>query len=140
MYSVYAKVTEEGYVRLLFSNFLQEPEEGDVLIDTGDTDRHQFPISDVIDNRGRYKYRIKDGKIVRTNLQRMFEIEKITKEINKYKRLLSELDYKTMKYIEGRIQLEEFEGICCLKDGYRMEINSLEEKLKELEDAERKGE
>lgn len=56
----------------------------------------------------------------------------ISNEINYYKNLLSQTDYKTLKYVDGSISEEEYRPIKELRQYYREAINKLEEELKEM--------
>lgn len=58
-----------------------------------------------------------------TNAQRIEEL----------KRLLAESDYKTLKYVEGAIDGDEFEAACAERAAMRSEINRLEAELQNEE-------
>lgn len=61
--------------------------------------------------------------------------EYINKEINRYKTLLAESDYKVIKCYEASVKNVELpydlDAVIELRDGYRAEINSFEEELRE---------
>lgn len=54
-------------------------------------------------------------------------------EINALKQLLSNTDYKALKYAEGLITDEEYKETLELRKSYREKINKYEEELKKLE-------
>lgn len=47
--------------------------------------------------------------------------------IEQLKELLAATDYKTLKYVEGRLGEEEFAAACAEREAWRSEINLLEE-------------
>lgn len=57
-------------------------------------------------------------------------IELSKQKIEEFKLKLASLDYKTIKYIQGELSLEEFEKVKEECKYYRNEINSLENMLK----------
>ena len=54
---------------------------------------------------------------------------KIRKEILKYKKLLIETDFYTMKFLEGALEEEEFNKRKIERAGYRLRINQLESEI-----------
>ena len=52
--------------------------------------------------------------------------------IAELKQLLANSDYKAIKYAEGLISEEEYSNIRAMRQAYRLEINELEEKIKEV--------
>ena len=58
--------------------------------------------------------------------------EVATKRIVDLKQLLADSDYKAIKYAEGLISEEEYSNIRAMRQAYRLEINELEEKIKEV--------
>ena len=53
-------------------------------------------------------------------------------EIDKYKNLLEETDYKALKFIDGEFTEEEYAPIREERKSYRVKINELEDKLKNI--------
>ena len=53
-------------------------------------------------------------------------------EIDKYKKLLEETDYKALKFIDGEFTEEEYAPIREETKIYRVKINELEDKLKNI--------
>ena len=53
-------------------------------------------------------------------------------EIDKYKKLLEETDYKALKFIDGEFTEEEYTPIREERKSYRVKINELEDKLKNI--------
>lgn len=53
-------------------------------------------------------------------------------EIDKYKKLLEETDYKALKFIDGEFTEEEYTPIREERKSYRAKINELEDKLKNI--------
>lgn len=53
-------------------------------------------------------------------------------EIDKYKKLLEETDYKALKFIDGEFTEEEYAPIREERKIYRVKINELEDKLKNI--------
>lgn len=62
------------------------------------------------------------------------ELTKIQNEkrINELKKLLSESDYRAIKYAEGLYTEEEYQPYKELRQSYRVEINQLEEEINSL--------
>ena len=60
----------------------------------------------------------------------VFEIQA---EINAYKQLLAQTDYKAIKFAEGAISAEDYEEIKQTRQGYRDEINALEAEIVRIE-------
>ena len=54
----------------------------------------------------------------------------MSKRVDELKQLLKDSDYKTLKYAEGEISLQEFESIKAQRKAWRDEINDLEAKIK----------
>ena len=63
-------------------------------------------------------------------------IKEINDRIFKLKQLLSDSDYRAIKYAEGEYTEEQFAPYKELRRSYRQEINQLEEELENLEKAE----
>lgn len=55
--------------------------------------------------------------------------QEIQGEINAYKQLLTNSDYKAIKHSEGEISDEDYAETRTLRAGYRTRINELEEEL-----------
>lgn len=55
--------------------------------------------------------------------------EEILTEINSYKQLLSQSDYKCLKYAEGALTDEEFAPTHAKREEWRERINELEDML-----------
>jgi len=55
--------------------------------------------------------------------------EEIVIEINTYKQLLAQTDYKCLKYAEGSLTDEEFAPVHAQRQEWRERINELEEEL-----------
>ena len=55
-------------------------------------------------------------------------------EITRLKRLLSDSDYKAIKFAEGEISAEDYESTKTQRKAWRAEINRLEEKIESLEE------
>ena len=53
-------------------------------------------------------------------------------EIDRYKKLLEETDYKALKFIDGEFTEEEYAPIREERKIYRVKINELEDKLKNI--------
>lgn len=71
-----------------------------------------------------------DNKLLKSDeYQKMLNNSKINKRILELKKLLSESDYKAIKYFEGLLTEEEYKPTKELRENYRKEINNLEEKL-----------
>ena len=49
--------------------------------------------------------------------------------IEELKALLAATDYKTLKYTEGALDIEEFLTVCAQRADWRRQINELEESL-----------
>ena len=60
----------------------------------------------------------------------IFEIQA---EINAYKQLLNQTDYKALKFAEGAITAEDYEEIKQTRQGYRDEVNALEAEIARIE-------
>ena len=59
-------------------------------------------------------------------------IEFITGEINAYKQLLTNTDYKALKHADGVLSDEEYAETLELRESYREKINMYEEELQKL--------
>ena len=59
-------------------------------------------------------------------------IEFITGEINAYKQLLINTDYKALKHADGVLSDEEYAETLELRKSYREKINMYEEELQKL--------
>ena len=59
-------------------------------------------------------------------------IKEINERIAELKQLLTQTDYRAIKYAEGLYTEEEYAQYKYIRQGYRDEINTLEEELKEL--------
>ena len=59
-------------------------------------------------------------------------IEFITGEINAYKQLLTNTDYKALKHADGVLSDEEYAETLELRKSYREKINMHEEELQKL--------
>ena len=59
-------------------------------------------------------------------------IEFITGEINAYKQLLTNTDYKALKHADGVLSDEEYAETLKLRKSYREKINMYEEELQKL--------
>ena len=59
-------------------------------------------------------------------------IEFITGEINAYKQLLTNTDYKALKHADGVLSDEEYAETLELRKSYREKINMYEEELQKL--------
>ena len=59
-------------------------------------------------------------------------IEFITGEINAYKQLLTNTDYKALKHADGVLSDEEYAETLELRKSYREKINMYEEELKKF--------
>lgn len=57
--------------------------------------------------------------------------EEIQTEINTYKQLLNQTDYKCLKYAEGSLTAEDFAPVHAQREAWRARINELEEELAE---------
>jgi hypothetical protein len=69
-------------------------------------------------------------EIVNENIYNNYlEIEKSKNRILELKRLLTETDYKVLKYIDGLISEEEYLLIKEERNDWRLEINELEAKI-----------
>lgn len=64
-------------------------------------------------------------------IENRYEIEA---EINKYKKLLSDSDYKAIKYAEGVLTEEEYSETKQQRQEWRNKINELEEMIREESD------
>lgn len=64
-------------------------------------------------------------------IENRYEIEA---EINKYKKLLSDSDYKAIKYAEGVLTEEEYSETKQQRQSWRNKINELEEMIREESD------
>ena len=62
--------------------------------------------------------------------------DQIINDINLYKLLLNQTDYKALKYSEGLISEEDYLEIKIQRNGWRMNINELEEELMTLQNNE----
>lgn len=60
-------------------------------------------------------------------IENRYEIED---KINQYKKMLSDTDYKALKYMEGYLTDEEYAETKIQRQEWRNKINELEEKLK----------
>lgn len=60
-------------------------------------------------------------------IENRYEIED---KINQYKKMLSDTDYKVLKYMEGYLTDEEYAETKIQRQEWREKINILEEKLK----------
>ena len=65
-------------------------------------------------------------------IEKEINISKIQLRISELKKLLCATDYQAIKYAENEISIEEYLPIKNKRASYRAEINSLEEKLKNL--------
>ena len=59
--------------------------------------------------------------------------DEIQGEINGYKQLLEQTDYKCLKYAEGSMSAADFAPIHAQRDEWREAINELEEQLEPTE-------
>ena len=55
-------------------------------------------------------------------------------KIARLKQMLSDTDYKTMKYAEGQLTEEEYASVKTQRQAWRDEINQLEEELSSTDD------
>ena len=85
--------------------------------------------------------KISKGKLVKNktkynklkNIQ--LQISNIECEISSYKRLLSETDYKVIKYMEGVLSDDEYNPLKDERQQWRNSINELEEQLYTLRES-----
>lgn len=61
-----------------------------------------------------------------TGEEELLTVPSAADRIEELKALLAETDYKTLKYVEGRLSLEEFELSNAQREAWRAEINLLE--------------
>lgn len=54
--------------------------------------------------------------------------------IEELKRLLEKEDFKTIKYVQGKLTEEEFAKVTAQCEAWREEINQLEQKLKSFKE------
>ncbi len=59
--------------------------------------------------------------------------EEIQSEINAFKQLLTQTDYKALKHADGAMTDEEYEETRQEREFYRSEVNRLEAELEEAE-------
>lgn len=59
--------------------------------------------------------------------------EEIQSEINAFKQLLTQTDYKALKHADGAMNDEEYEETRQEREFYRSEVNRLEAELEEAE-------
>lgn len=59
--------------------------------------------------------------------------EEIQSEINAFKQLLKQTDYKALKHADGAMTDEEYEETRQEREFYRSEVNRLEAELEEAE-------
>lgn len=59
--------------------------------------------------------------------------EEIQSEINAFKQLLTQTDYKALKHADGAMTDEEYEETRQKREFYRSEVNRLEAELEEAE-------
>lgn len=89
-------------------------------------------------NMYRQYVKVEDGKLVVYDLELSPEKEKevtrteIIIEINNYKRLLEQSDYKAMKFLDGSLSEEEYYPIREDRKYWRKKINELEEELNRI--------
>ena len=60
--------------------------------------------------------------------------EKILMQISELKQLLTQSDYKALKFAEGWITTEQYTDVLNQRQAWRDEINSLTERLEQLDD------
>ena len=106
------------------------------LLETG----NKFIYVDELPNYDAYRQVLKvvDEKLVivdleispkRENVIRRIEI---SSEINNYKNMLAQTDYKTLKFVDGAISEEEYNPIREDRKYWRAKINELEEELNKI--------
>lgn len=61
------------------------------------------------------------------------DAEQIQIQINTYKQLLSQTDYKALKHADGALTDEEYQQTCEQRASWREAINELQEQLEEGE-------
>lgn len=67
-----------------------------------------------------------------TEQEKNISIMEITVQINALKEQLTETDYKALKFIDGEFTEEEYAPIREERKSYRVKINELEDKLKNI--------
>ena len=90
----------------------------------------QFDFFVCEQNKGK-ELKVVDRKVV-ANERVITEEEKIKTRIEELKSLLTKTDYQAIKFAEGELSAEDYLPIKQKRRSYRAEINSLEEKLKNI--------
>lgn len=84
-------------------------------------------------------YKLKDNKwevdndklkALKTIVEERLNIDAIKEQMEEIKKELSSLDYKTMKFVDGELTLEEYAETKSKKKDLRKMFNDLEKKLK----------
>lgn len=79
-------------------------------------------------------YYLKDSKLVYDDKakERAEKQEEIIEKINELKQLLTQSDYKALKYAEGWLSADEFKSTLDQRHLWRTQINELESELEKL--------
>jgi hypothetical protein len=78
------------------------------------------------------KWEIDNDKLnsLKQSIEEKLNIESIREQMEEIKQELSSLDYKTMKFIDGELTLEQYAETKLKKNDLRKQFNDLEKKLK----------
>ena len=121
----YIQVDELGFVTKAFSNAFEQPLETDIFIKDGG--RH-YNLN-LLREDGLPKYKFADGAFTETTdedfTQELSNAKKIDRQLKIIQELKS-LDYKTVKYVQGKYTEDEWNLHVEYCDSLRVEYNELE--------------
>ena len=89
---------------------------------------------EVLDQIGKTKcFDVENNCVIDYDNSKDLRIQEIQNRIFELKKLLQESDYRAIKYAEGEYTEEQYAPYKAQRHAYRVEINELEEELKELQ-------
>lgn len=79
MNKIYARINEKGIVIKLFSSVFEQPETGDIVVDSGNEEYHAHVHLKykLMDEQGKYNYKVVDGKLVELTAEEKVNIDEV---------------------------------------------------------------
>ena len=117
---------KDGWVCYRYPHNLAEP--------VGEIEVSEEVFKETLITPTHFAWRVVDGELVNERYEEEPREEWIKNRIKELKKLLTDSDYKAIKYAEGQITEEEFAPIKAQRQAWRDEINQLEEELSSMDD------
>lgn len=129
---VYVEINEKNQITKVFSDLFEQPTPTSIKIDEGFGDKFahaqsQYFTKPIADENGIYNYTYENGVVKEADKTAETQEKDKQARIAELKSLLSESDYKAIKYAEGFFAEEEYADIKQQRQEWRNEINELEQ-------------